>query len=53
MKTYNKLSAGKFEYLAPTIETLEVSTEQGFAVSSGVEAPDWGTGNSDWWSTAE
>lgn len=53
MKTSYTHGAGKIEYLAPMIETLEVSTEQGFAVSSSVEAPDWGTGNSDWWSTAE
>ncbi len=33
MKTSYTHGAGKIEYLAPMIETLEVSTEQGFAAS--------------------
>ncbi len=40
----------KNEYSAPTIERLDVSPEQGFAASTGVEAPDWNEGIDDWWS---
>lgn len=40
------------EYSAPTVERLDVSLEQGFAASTGVDVPDWSEGNDNWW-TAE
>lgn len=50
MKNHYKLTGGgKFEYSAPTIETLEVSTERGFANSltfgeEGFPGSDLGSG---------
>lgn len=49
MKKLYTQGGGKFEYSAPTLETLEVSTEKGFAESltfgeEGYPGSDLGSG---------
>ncbi len=54
MEKLNMQGGGKAEYSAPAIETLKVSTEKGFAASTGdLPITDWGNGEVDWWSSEE
>ena len=54
MEKFTKQGRGNNGYSAPAIEALAVSTEKGFAASTGdLPITDWGTGEVDWWSSEE
>lgn len=54
MEKFNTQGGGNNGYSAPAIETLAVSTEKGFAASTGdLPITDWGNGQVDWWSSEE
>lgn len=54
MKKITMQGGGSAFYTAPTVETLNISIERGFATSTGdLPITDWGSGEVDWWNSEE